>query len=40
MYLDPPPALRPIVKVLARGIRTNNTKAMANLAKRAAGPTA
>jgi carbon monoxide dehydrogenase subunit G len=36
MYLDPPTALRPLVKVMARQIRRNNTRAMANLAQRAA----
>jgi hypothetical protein len=37
MYLDPPPALRPMVKVLAGPIRANNRRAMANLARRAEG---
>lgn len=36
MYLDPPAALRPLVKVMARQIRRNNTRALANLAQRAA----
>lgn len=36
MYLDPPKVLRPLVKVMARQIRRNNTRALANLAQRAA----
>lgn len=36
MYLDPPPALRPLMKVMAAGIRRNNTRAMASLGRRAA----
>ncbi|MGH9137740.1 MAG: SRPBCC family protein [Acidimicrobiales bacterium] len=36
MYLDPPAALRPMGKAIARGIRANNRRAMANLARRAA----
>jgi hypothetical protein len=36
MYLDPPRALRPLVKVFARGIRANNRRAVENLARRAA----
>ena len=36
MYLDPAPALRPVIKLLAGGIRRNNGKAMASLARRAA----
>jgi len=35
MYLDPPPALRPLMKVLASGIGANVGRAMANLARRA-----
>jgi carbon monoxide dehydrogenase subunit G len=38
MYLDPPPAWRHIVKVLARRLRANSNTAMANLALRAGGP--
>jgi hypothetical protein len=37
MYLDPPSFLRPLVKALAGRLRANNTRAMQNLAKRAAG---
>lgn len=36
MYLEPKKALAPIVKLAARQIRRNNTKAMENLAARAA----
>ncbi|MEO7428891.1 MAG: SRPBCC family protein [Acidimicrobiales bacterium] len=36
MYLDPPPLLRPLVRVMTRGMRRNNRRAMANLAQRAA----
>ena len=39
MYLDPPPAFRLVVKAMAGGIRKNNTRAMANLAERAAAAT-
>lgn len=35
MYLDPPPVLRPLMKLLAARIRANTTKAIANLAERA-----
>ena len=38
MYLDPPAALRPVVKATAGGIRKNIGRAMANLAERAAAP--
>lgn len=37
MYLDPPPAVRPLFKVLAGRVQANNTRALANLARRAAG---
>ena len=37
MYLDPPAALLPLVKGLTGRLRTNNTRAMVNLAQRAAG---
>jgi hypothetical protein len=37
MYLDPPPVLRPLVKVLAGRLRANNNRALANLARRAGG---
>lgn len=40
MYLDPAPLLRPLVKVLSGQIRANNTRALANLAERAAARTA
>jgi hypothetical protein len=36
MCLDPPPLLRPLLALLATGIRRNNTKAMQNLGRRAA----
>lgn len=36
MYLDPPTALRPFVKLLTGRIQTNNTAAVLNLAQRAA----
>lgn len=36
MYLDPPPALRAVMRLLARGIRKNIQRAMGNLARRAA----
>lgn len=36
MYLDPPPLLGPLVKLAARRIKANNTKAMAALGERAA----
>lgn len=36
MYLDPPKALVPILKLAARQIRRNNTKALESLATRAA----
>ncbi len=36
MYLDPAPALRPLVKLLAGGIRRNIRRAMAGLGRRAA----
>ena len=36
MYLDPPKALVPVLKLAARQIRRNNTKAMESLAARAA----
>lgn len=36
MYLDPPRALLPLVKLAARQIRRNNRRAMVNLAERAA----
>lgn len=36
MFLDPPPLLRPLIAVLGGRVRANNTKAMANLAERAA----
>ena len=36
MYLDPPKALVPLVKLAARQMRRNNTKAMESLAARAA----
>lgn len=36
MYLDPPPPLRPLMKVMAGRIRANNHRALANLARRAA----
>lgn len=35
MYLDPPLLLRPLMKLLAARIRSNNTKALATLARRA-----
>ncbi|MEX2293574.1 MAG: SRPBCC family protein [Acidimicrobiales bacterium] len=35
MYLDPPKAMIPIVKLAARQIRRNNTRAMESLAARA-----
>jgi hypothetical protein len=38
MYLDPGPAVRPLVKGLAGRLRANNERALANLARRAAGP--
>ena|SRR5579859_577300 len=37
MYLDPPTALRPLINGLAGQIRANTTRALANLAQRAAG---
>jgi uncharacterized protein YndB with AHSA1/START domain len=37
MYLDPPTAFRPLVKVAAGRIQTNNNRAVLNLARRAAG---
>ena len=37
MYLDPPAWLKPLVKLAARQIRKNNTRAMENLAARAGG---
>lgn len=40
MYLDPAPLLRPLVKGLAGQIRANNTRALANLARRAAAQAA
>src|SRR3954464_10039244 len=36
MYLDPPPLLRPLLKVGAGRMRANNQRALANLAERAA----
>jgi len=39
MYLDPPGALRPLVRGLAGRIQANNNRAVANLARRAAGLT-
>ncbi|MGQ0831331.1 MAG: SRPBCC family protein [Microthrixaceae bacterium] len=36
MHLDPPPLLRPLVKLSVRRIERNNNKALANLAARAA----
>ena len=36
MYLDPPGAFAPLVRTFAGRIRANNTRAMANLARRAA----
>ncbi len=36
MYLDPPSALRPLVKAIAGRLRANNTRAVVNLALRAA----
>ena len=36
MYLDPPPLLRPLVKALSGRLAANTTKAMTNLARRAA----
>ncbi|MFZ6005960.1 MAG: SRPBCC family protein [Actinomycetota bacterium] len=36
MYLDPPALLRPLMTLMARQMRANNAKAMANLATRAA----
>lgn len=36
MYLDPPKALVPVMKLAARQIRRNNTKSMESLAARAA----
>lgn len=38
MYLDPLPLLRPLVAVMARGIRRNIDRAMTNLAERAGAP--
>jgi hypothetical protein len=35
MYLDPPPLLRPLTKLLAGGIRANLRRALARLADRA-----
>lgn len=35
MYLDPPPALRPLLRLAAGRIRASNGKALANLARRA-----
>jgi len=35
MYLDPPPLLRGVVRLTAGRIRANNTRALANLARRA-----
>jgi carbon monoxide dehydrogenase subunit G len=35
MYLDPPTLLRPLVQLMAKGIRKNLEKAMTNLAARA-----
>ena len=37
MYFDPPAVLRPVMKVMAGRLRANNTKALTNLARRAAG---
>jgi hypothetical protein len=37
MYLDPPRALRPLMAGLAGRIQANNNRALANLARRAAG---
>ena len=36
MYLDPPPALRPIIKAMSGLIAANTTRAIRNLAERAA----
>lgn len=36
MYMDPPPALRPLLRLAAGRLKANNTKAMVNLAHRAA----
>jgi uncharacterized protein YndB with AHSA1/START domain len=36
MYLDPPPALRPLVKAMAGRLQANTSRAVANLAQRAA----
>jgi uncharacterized protein YndB with AHSA1/START domain len=36
MYLDPPRALRPVMKATAGMLRANNRRALANLARRAA----
>ena len=35
MYLDPPPMLRPLVKLLAHQVRSNNIRALENLSQRA-----
>ncbi len=40
MYLDPPPLLRPVVRAVSGRMRTNNNRALANLAGRAASRTA
>ena len=37
MYLDPPAVLKPFMNLAARQIRRNNTRALQNLATRAAG---
>jgi uncharacterized protein YndB with AHSA1/START domain len=37
MYLDPPTALRPLIKGLAGRIRANTNRALLNLARRATG---
>jgi uncharacterized protein YndB with AHSA1/START domain len=36
MYFDPPSALRPVLKAVSGRLRANNTKALTNLAQRAA----
>jgi hypothetical protein len=36
MYIDPPALLKPLLKLAAGRMRANNTKAMQNLARRAA----
>ena len=37
MYLDPPAVLKPLMKLAVRQMRKNNTRALENLASRAAG---